>query len=147
MDAPDIGQIDKYVARLTDRKADWNVLKFQADVDPSKKLLTFSFSGNVTRSETTRWKNELPGLLAKLQPGFKLLSDFSVMESIDLACAPDVETVMDLLSEEGIEKVVRIIAHPRQDIGLSIMSLFHYRRCVSIVTCETVEEAMAALED
>jgi len=27
------------------------------------------------------------------------------------------------------------------------MSLFHYRRCVAIVTCETLEEGMAALGD
>ena len=47
---------------------------------------------------------------------------------MDVACAPDIEQAMDLLNEAGIVKVVRVIAHPRQDIGLSIMSLFHYRR-------------------
>lgn len=118
---------------------------FQASTDPSQNLLKFAFSGNVTPNETARWKNELPNLLAQLKSGFKLLSDFSGVESIDLACAPDIEVVMDLLNKAGIEKVVRVITHPRQDIGLSIMSLFHYRRCVSIVTCQTMEEALAAL--
>jgi hypothetical protein len=120
---------------------------FQANADSSKNLLTFSFSGAVTRDETTRWKRELPGLLRQLKPGFKLLSDFSGVESIDFACAPDIEEVMDLLNKAGIVKVVRVIAHPRQDIGLSIMSLFHYRRCISIVTCQTMEEGLAALAD
>jgi hypothetical protein len=120
---------------------------FQASADPSKNLLTFLFSGNITRDETTRWKGELPGQLAGLQSGFKLLSDFSGVQSIDVVSAPDIEEVMDLLNRAGIGKVVRIIAHPRQDIGLSIMSLFHYRRCVSIVTCQTMEEALEALAD
>jgi hypothetical protein len=120
---------------------------FQANADPSKNFLTFAFSGNVTRSETTRWKNELPGLLAGLKSGFKLLSDFSGVESFEVACAPDIEAVMDLLNEAGIVKVVRIIASPKQDIGLSIMSLFHYRRCISIVTCQTMEEGVSALAD
>ncbi len=120
---------------------------FQATADSSKNLLTIAFSGSVTRSETTRWKSELPGVLAKLKPRFTLLSDFGGVESIDLDCAPDIEEVMDLLNRAGIEKVVRIIAHPRQDIGMSIMSLFHYRRCVSIVTCQTKEEALSALAD
>ena len=120
---------------------------FQAEVDSSKNLLTFAFSGRVTREETTRWKNELPNLLTKLKPDFKLLSDFSGVESIDVACAPDIETVMDSLNKAGIVKVVRIISHPRQDIGLSIMSLFHYRRCISIVTCQTMQEGLAALAD
>ena len=118
---------------------------FQASADASKNLLTFGFSGQITRAETTRWKNELPTLLRQLKAGFSLLSDFSGVESIDLACAPDVEEVMDLLNKAGVVKVVRIIAHPRQDIGLSIMSLFHYRRCVSTVTCQTMEEGLAAL--
>jgi len=120
---------------------------FDAKADPSKNLLLFSFSGNITPGETTRWKGDMPGLLAQLKPEFKLLSDFSGVESIDVACAPDVEQVMDLLNKAGIVKVVRIITHPRQDIGLSIMSLFHYRRCISIVTCQTLEEGLSALAD
>ena len=120
---------------------------FEAEADPTKNLLKFAFSQNVTREETTRWKNGLPDLLSKLKPGFKLLSDFSGVESIDFACAPDIETAMGLLNQAGIVKVVRVITHPRQDIGLSIMSLFHYRRCISIVTCQTLEEAHAALAD
>jgi hypothetical protein len=119
----------------------------QANTDPSQHLLTFAFSGNITRGDTTRWKSELPAQLAGLKSGFKLLSDFSGVESIDVACAPDIEVVMDLLNRAGVEKVVRVIAHPRQDIGLSIMSLFHYRRCVSIITCQTMEEGLAALAD
>jgi hypothetical protein len=120
---------------------------FQANTDPSQNLLTFALSGNITRSETTRWKGELPDQLTGLKSGFKLLSDFSGVESIDVNCAPDIEVVMDLLNRAGVEKVVRVIAHPRQDIGLSIMSLFHYRRCVSIITCQTMEEGLAALAD
>lgn len=120
---------------------------FDAKADPSKNLLTFAFSGNVTHPETTRWKGELPGLLAQLKTGFKLLSDFTAVESFEISCAPDVEAAMDLLNKAGIVKVVRVIAHPRQDIGLSIMSLFHYRRCISIATCETMEEGLAALAD
>jgi len=120
---------------------------FDAKADPTQNLLTFAFSGNVTQGETTRWKGELPGLLARLKAGFKLLSDFTAVESFEISCAPDVEVAMDLLNEAGVVKVVRVIAHPKQDIGLSIMSLFHYRRCVSIVTCETMEEGLAALVD
>src|SRR5437763_1029665 len=120
---------------------------FDTEVDPSENQLKFAFSKNVTPDETRRWKDALPDLLSKLKPGFKLLSDFSGVESMDLACAPDIEIAMDLLDCAGIVKVVRVISHPRQDIGLSIMSLFHYRRCISIVTCQTVEEGLAALVD
>lgn len=120
---------------------------FQAEADPSANLLKFAFSDHVTKDDTARWRAQLDGLLKQLQPGFKLVSDFSGVESIDLACAPDIESVMESLNKAGITKVVRIITHPRQDIGMSIMSLFHYRRCVVIVTCQTMEEALRALVD
>jgi hypothetical protein len=41
--------------------------------------------------------------------------------------------------------VVRVIPDPQKDIGLNILSLFHYRRRVRIVTCKTLAEAMKAL--
>jgi hypothetical protein len=64
---------------------------------------------------------------------------------MDLACAPDIEFAMDLFDKAGIAKVVRIISDPAKDIGFSIMSLFHYRRRIPIITCETMEEALRAL--
>jgi hypothetical protein len=54
---------------------------------------------------------------------------------------------MDLLNKRSVSKVVRVIPDPQKDIGLNILSLFHYRRGLPIVTCETMDEAMAALAD
>ena len=45
----------------------------------------------------------------------------------------------------GIAKVVRIIPDPKKDIGLNIMSVFHYQRRVQIITCETLDQADQAL--
>jgi hypothetical protein len=42
--------------------------------------------------------------------------------------------------------VVRVIPDPRRDIGLKIMSAFHYRGDVKIVTCETLAQADEILE-
>jgi hypothetical protein len=120
---------------------------FQAESNKSNNLLRFVFSGHVTPEETTQWRENLVGLLKDLRPGFKLLSDFGALDSMDVACAPDIETAMDLCDKAGIAKVVRIITDPRKDIGFSIMSLFHYRRRIPIVTCETMEEALKALGD
>lgn len=118
-----------------------------AEVDSTKNLLKMTFSQRVTVEETRDWRQKLPALLAQLKPGFKSLNNFTGMESMDRACAPDIEFVMDRCNEAGVVKVVRVIPDPRQDIGLNIMSVFHYRRCISIVTCETLEQGMAALSD
>jgi len=120
---------------------------FQVETDKSKNLLTLTFSGHITQPETHRWKDEIKTRLADLHPGFKLLADLTRMDAMDFACAPDIEAVMELCNRAGISKVVRIIPDPSKDIGLNIMSLFHYRRGVTIVTCETMEEALGALTD
>lgn len=120
---------------------------FQIDVDKPKNLLRFTFSQHVTPEESGRWREQLCKSVGGLQPGFKLLSDFSALDSMDFECAPDIEWAMEALDEAGIAKVVRIFPDPRKDIGFTIMSQFHYHRRVRIVTCDTMEEALKALED
>ena len=53
-------------------------------------------------------------------------------------------------SHEAVRKLAADLLRsrdPRKDIGLNILSLFHYGRGVQIVSCETLEEAMEALEE
>jgi len=119
----------------------------QTEVDKPNNLLKFTYSQHVTPEETRHWREKIPGLLSELRPGFKLFNDFSGVTAMDHACAPDVEAAMEMFNKAGIEKVVRVITHPRQDIGLSIMSLFHYRRCISIVTTDSLAAGLAALAD
>ena len=119
---------------------------YQAEVDKARNLLKISYSQHVTAEETKRWQEEFRPMLAELQPGFRLLTDLSVLESMDMACVPHIEAVMDLCDKNGVELVVRVIPDPQKDIGLNILSLFHYDRDVHIVTCETIEEAERALE-
>src|ERR1700743_1843090 len=113
---------------------------FKVEFNKSKNLLRFFFSQHVTPDETSRWREQLKHLLADVQPDFKLLSDLSGLESMAPACAVDIEFGMDLLDKAGIAKVVRIFTDPRKDIGLSIMSVFHYRRGIPIVTSPSSEE-------
>ena len=60
---------------------------------------------------------------------------------MDVACAPHIEKAMDLCNEKGASIVVRVIPDPTRDIGLQIMSVFHYDGRVRIVTCTTLAEA------
>ena len=60
---------------------------------------------------------------------------------MDVACAPFIEKAMDLCNEKGASIVVRVIPDPHRDIGLQIMSYFHYSGEVQIITCETLDQA------
>jgi len=85
--------------------------------------------------------------LAKLQRGFRLLADLSELQSMDVGCAPFIEKAMDMCNEKGASMVVRVIPDPHRDIGLQIMSMFHYGGDVQILTCQTLAEAEEILRD
>jgi hypothetical protein len=53
--------------------------------------------------------------------------------------------MMDLCNKQGAARVVRVIPDPHKDIGLNILSLFHYGRKVRISTYQTLAEALQAL--
>jgi hypothetical protein len=119
---------------------------FQDEVDKSKNLLKITYAQHVGPEDTQRVEERIPTLEPDLRPGFRLLTDLSDLESMDLACVPYIKRMMDLCNKKGVEMVVGVIPDPHKDIGFSILSLFHYRRRVRIVTCATLGEAMKALE-
>jgi anti-anti-sigma regulatory factor len=115
------------------------VIKFE--VDEPKRLLVIRYRGVVKAEETEKGLEQIRNGLSKLQSGFRLLADLTELESMDTACAPFIEKAMDLCNQKGASMVVRVIPDPRRDIGLQIMSAFHYRGDVKIVTCETLAQA------
>jgi hypothetical protein len=115
-------------------------------VKPEEALLLICYDGKITREETRARLLEIPSALASLSTGFRVLADLTNLVSMDVACASDIEQVMDLCQKKGVAEIVRVIPDPKQDIGLQIMSHFHYGPAVRIVTCLTMAEAMALLE-
>jgi hypothetical protein len=115
------------------------VISFEANVPTN--LLEICYRGLVRPEECEKGLEQLRASLAKLEPGFRVLVDLTALESMDLKCAPFVEKAMDLCNEKGASTVVRVIPDPHRDIGMTIMSVFHYRGDVKILTCETLAQA------
>jgi hypothetical protein len=120
---------------------------FKVDVDKEANLLSFHYAGQVGVAELQEREREIQLALADLQPGFRLLTDLTNLESMDLKCVPQINKVMDLCNKQGVSLIVRVIPNPQKDIGLTIMSLFHYHRRVHIVTCKSISEANQALTE
>lgn len=118
---------------------------FTVEADPSQNLLVIKFSRQVGSDEIKRHLVEVEAALNALQPGFRMLTDLSELESMEYAAAPYISQTMDKCNAKGVALVVRVIPDARKDIGFKIMSYFHYGRTVPIITCATVEEANAAL--
>lgn len=80
-------------------------------------------------------------LSAQLGPGFALVTDLIELENMDIDCGAQITRLMDACRAAGVGRVVRIIPHPRKDIGFNLLSLIHYRGEVPTATYKTAEEA------
>jgi anti-anti-sigma regulatory factor len=120
-------------------------LVYSVETDPANNLLIIRYHGYVRSSAVERCARDVANCLTRLQPGFRLLADFTDLEAMDTGCAPHLEHIMQLCNEKGVSMVVRAIPDPRRDIGLQIMSYFHYGSEVRIKTCHSLKEAQEAL--
>ncbi|MEY2519698.1 MAG: hypothetical protein QOF24_1457 [Verrucomicrobiota bacterium] len=120
---------------------------FLIEINPTENLLVLHYHGRVGVAEVEQCAREMREVLEKLQPGFRLLVDLTRLEAMDVLCASTVEDIMNLCNEKGVAAVARVIPDPKRDIGLQIMSYFHYDPHVRIVTCASVDEAMSALSE
>jgi hypothetical protein len=54
---------------------------------------------------------------------------------------------MDLVAAKQVGLIVRVIPDPRKDIGLNILSYFHYGPQVRIETYQSLRDALESLSD
>jgi len=119
------------------------VIKFE--VDQPRNLFVIRYSGRIIAEDTEKGLEQIQSGLAQLPSGFRLLADLTDLEAMDAGCAPHIEKAMDLCNEKGTSLVVRVIPDPHRDIGMTIMSIFHYGGDVRILTCLSLAEAEQVL--
>lgn len=119
---------------------------FLATSNKARRLLCLSYIGQVRPSDLQLAGEDVARLLAELSPGFRLLVDLSQLATMDLDCAPQIGRLMELADQSGVDLVVRVIPSPHTDIGMNILSLFHYRQQPKAVTCGDLIEAAKLLE-
>ncbi|HTL69249.1 MAG TPA: hypothetical protein VL200_16400 [Lacunisphaera sp.] len=114
--------------------------------NPARQLVQVRMFGRVEPAQVAQGRAELTTLLAGVADGFQLLVDLSELESMDIACAAEMGRIMELCSQHRVSLVVRIMPDPAKDIGMNILSAFHYHHRPRIITCRTLLEAGQALK-
>ena len=115
---------------------------YAVELDRSKRLLVISASQKVTAEEAKMAAQRVRELLQDITPGFRVLADFRGLQSMDSAAAPHIAKIMDALAEKEVASVTRVMPDPHKDIGLNILSQFHYGPQVQIATFETLADAL-----
>jgi hypothetical protein len=120
---------------------------FTIEVEDAERLVKIRWSGQVHADEMRRCLEEVSGRALKIPLVFRLLADMTDLDWMDLSCAPQIGALMDFCLSREVKHVVRVIPDPRKDIGLNILSSFHYRSQVQVTVCETLADALRQLAD
>jgi hypothetical protein len=118
---------------------------YAVELNQSKRLLVITAVRRVTAEEAKLAAQQIRDLLRDVAPGLHLLADFRWLESMDSAAARHIAEIMDVLAEKGVVSVTRVIPDPHKDIGLNILSQFHYGPDVTITTFETLADAVQSI--
>jgi anti-anti-sigma regulatory factor len=118
---------------------------YAVELDRSKRLLVISAVQRVAAREVKAVAQRVREVLRDVAPGFHVLADFRWLESMDSAAAQHLAEIMDALAEKDVASVTRVMPDPRKDIGLNILSPFHYGRDVTITTFETLADAVQSI--
>lgn len=120
---------------------------FSLEADDSNRLIKISWSDIVSVDEMRECAEELRALITDVRPGFRLLADLTGLESMDHTGASYIAATMDLVAAKQVALIVRVIPDPRKDIGLNILSYFHYGPEVRIETYQSLRDALESLSD
>ena len=120
---------------------------YAVELDQSKRLLVISATRHVTAEEVNAVAQRVRELLNDVAPGLRVLVDFRWLESMDSAAAPHLAKIMETLTEKRVASVARVMTDPRKDIGLNILSQFHYGPEIQITTFETLADAVQTLAE
>ena len=115
---------------------------YAVELDRSKRLLVISAAARVTTEDARIAAQRIREVLREVSPGFHALADFRWLESMDPAAARHIAAIMDVLAEKNVASVTRVMPDPHKDIGLNILSQFHYGANVKIATFETLADAV-----
>ena len=118
---------------------------FLATSNKAKRLLCLNYVQRVLPGELQLAREDIKAQLADLPPGFRLLADLSQVESMDPECAPEIGRTMELIDQAGVGLIIRVIPDPGKDIGMNILTIFHYPHHPRIITCENLAEAVRKL--
>ena len=120
---------------------------YSVEIDQSRRLLVISAADRVSEQEVEDAAQKVRKILDNITPGFRVLTDFRWLRSMDPRAATHIARIMDAVAEKGVAAVIRVVPDPHKDIGLNILSQFHYGPGVRIATFETLADAVQSLNE
>ena len=113
--------------------------------DRERNTVIVEFEGNVDAEQAKQFFADLEKVRLKLENDFKLLTDFSLVDTIEFSVKGEIEKAMDLFNAQGVTELIRVIPDANMDIGFNLMSAAHYSKQIKVHTLRSRQEAEAYL--
>ena len=120
---------------------------YSVEADKSKRLIVISAVGHVTEEEVKQAARQVREIVKDIAPGFRVLSDFRWLDSMQASASKHVAEIMDAVAAKQVGLVARVIPDPRKDIGLNILSQFHYGPEIQTANFATLADAVQSLAE
>lgn len=104
-----------------------------------------SFTQLVNALEMNRCLKKVKALLPVMKPGFRLLTDLTGLERMEVSCAVSIGIMMDLCDKYRVGAVLTVVPDASKDIGFDLMGLFHYNTRVTTMLYPNLAEAVGSL--
>ena len=117
----------------------------RVNYDTEYNIVIVEFKGNIDAVQAEHFFPDIEKVIPKHGKGFKLMTDFSSVEDMDLAVQRGIKKAMKLFTARGVTEILRVLPNPDMEIGFNIMSASHYSKEIEIHTFHSREEAQARL--
>jgi D-arabinose 1-dehydrogenase-like Zn-dependent alcohol dehydrogenase len=109
--------------------------------DNDQNVVVLEFEGNVDVAEARKSFDEMGKTIPQKGKGFRLLTDFSKLDTIDLSVKSFIEKAMELFKSQGVTEIIRVIPDPNMEVGMNLISTAHYPKNVKVHTVRSRQEA------
>jgi hypothetical protein len=120
---------------------------YSVETDEPKSLIIISAAGVVTVEQVRAAAAQVREVMQDAPPGIRVVADFRFLERMDATAAPHIGEIMDALAAKQVALVVRIMPDLHKDIGLNILSQFHYGPGIQILTVATLADALDSIRE
>ena len=120
---------------------------YSIEVDKSKRLIVISAVGHVTEEEVKQAARQVREIVKDVAPGFRVLTDFRWLDSMQASASHHIAEIMDAVAAKKVGLIARVVPDPSKDIGLSILSQFHYGPEIQIANFEALADAVQSLAE
>jgi len=114
----------------------------KVNYDREHNAVIVELEGNVDGAQAKRFFTDFEKLRPKPIKEFKLLVDFSSVDTMDLAVKAEIEKAMDLFNAQGVTEIFRVMPDPNMELGFNLISNSHYSKKVKVHTMRSRQEVL-----